>query len=136
MNVIHPDASLVKLLQRIASGDVRYRLYDNDITPGPGSVLADFNEWSHADGYGSSILVAASDFTLSGVSGHIGFLTAGDISWTFTGGPNNCYGFFVTDSTGADLLAAARFDSAPIVVNAGTVITVSPKFANASKFAS
>lgn len=135
MNVIHPDASLVRILERIVAADVRYRLFDNDVTPGQATVLADLNEWSHADGYGSSILVAAADFTLSGVSGHQGALTAPDVSWTFTGGPWNCYGYFVTDATGAYLLAVARFDSAPLVVNAGTVVTVTPKFANASKYA-
>lgn len=136
MNVIHPDQSLVNILERIVSADSKYRLFTNNVTLNQATVLADFTEQGSGDGY-AAITVAAADYTLSGVTGHNGSLVAPDISFTpSTGTGWDIYGYYETDTAGTKLLKAAKFDGGPIHVNVGESIIVTPKWANASKFAS
>jgi len=113
MNQIYPDVGLIPLLRRIVTPDLVYHLYVNNFTPDRDTELADLTEMS-ASGY-SEITVDDSDFTLEGVAAHVGSLLASPIAFVnASGGALDAYGYFVTNAAGTELLACARFDSAPV----------------------
>jgi hypothetical protein len=75
--------------------------------------------------------VLAASFTLHGVSGHIGKITAPDITISNVSGftvtvYGYLAGFGVTANAVTDLLLAARFDVAPIVMAPGDTINITP----------
>ena len=110
MDQIHPDVSLIPILERIVADDFRYHLFENNVVPDRDTELADLTEVG-SGGY-ASIVVAAADFTLSGVTGHLGSLAAAPISWTPSGTDWTIYGYYITDSANTLLLGVARFDGA------------------------
>ena len=137
MNLIHPDVSLVKLLQRMVASDLHYHLYVNDVTPDRDTEIGDLTEMTVVSGY-NPITVAAGDFSLTGVSAHKGTVIASPITFVITAGSgvSNVYGYFVTDTGNTSLLAVARFDSAPISLSAGASIPVTPIFGDSSQYSS
>lgn len=137
MHQIHPDSSLVPLLERMVASDLHYHLYTNNVTPDRDTELGDLTEMGGGTGY-SIITVDAADFTLTGVSAHKGFLIAAPITFVIgvTGSPTDVYGYYVTDTGNAELLAVARFDDAPIDITAGANIPVVPVMGDSSQFAS
>ena len=135
MNQIHPNASLVPLLQLQVASDVKIKLYTNDLTPGVGTVLGDFTEQGSGTGY-AAITVAAADFSLTGVSGNIGTVQASPVTFTASGGAWTVYGYYVTNTGNDKLLAAARFDGAPITVPDGGTRVVVPIFSLQSRYTS
>lgn len=132
MNQVYPNEGLLKLLLRLVADDVVFHLYKNNVTPVKGSVLADFDE---VDTFGyTSITVVAADWTTSGVAGDQGTLLAAPIAFTAAGGAWTVYGYYVTDLAGAEVLWAARFDSAPITVASGASQLVIPIVGDFSQF--
>lgn len=130
------NAGLVELIKRmIGTSSFQYKLYSNNVTPTVATVLSDLTELSGPSGY-SVIGQSASDFTLTGVSGNKGYALAPSISWTLGAYPISVYGYFITDAAGTVLLAAARFDDAPIDVTSGAIVTTTPTMGDSSKFAS
>lgn len=135
MNQIYPDVGLVPMLQEITGFDKYYRLFTNNVTPSRTTVVADLTEaaWT---GYAAQILTSG-NWTLFGVAGHVGTIQAAPQAFlNSSGAPVNAYGYFVTDSTGTILFAAARFDSAPITKADGDYFTVLPIFGDLSVLAS
>lgn len=124
---VYPDAALVPLLERIVADGVRYHLFTNDITPDADTELIDFIEATWED-Y-ASVLVDGADFSLNGVTANRGTILAAPISIEQTGvGTNSAYGYYVTDSGSTVLLAAARFDSAPVNKDQGEHWVITPIF--------
>ena len=135
MDLIYVDAGLLTQLSAVLSTDKKYHLFTNNAMPGPATVLADLTEASFP-GY-ASVTVTSGGWTSSGVSGHVGYKIAPAITFTNSSGSSvSVYGFFVTDSTGTILLAAARFDAAPIVIPNGGTQQVIPSWGAFSKFTS
>ena len=102
------------------------KLYQNDYTPNPDTVLADFTEATF-DGYAASTaIVWGATFTNSVNQAE----TVGDVKqFTATGAttPNLIYGYYLV--SGATLKGGEKFDS-PVPVNGvGDAVIVIPRFA-------
>ena len=135
MTQIYPDAALITLLQRIVTPSVTVRLFVNNVTPDRSLTLGGLTEagWT---GYAAQNVLAAA-FTLTGVAGHVGGITAAAVSFSNTsGGSQSAYGYFVTDASGSFLLWAARFDGAPITQPDGGSWQVTPTIGDFSQAAS
>jgi len=125
MNQIYPDVGLIAILTRIVTPSLVYHLFTNNVVPDRDTELADLTEMA-ASGY-VEIVVDDSAFTLDGVAGHVGSLLAAPIAFENTsGGALDAYGYFVTNVAGDELLAVARFDSAPVNKDDGQSWLVTP----------
>lgn len=126
-----PNVGNQEILKRAfnvsAAGDLKLKLYSNDVTPGETDTVATYTETDFT-GY------AAID--LPGTGCTVTNADPSEASWaakTFTssaGSQNkNCYGYYVTNSAGTILMWAERFTSPPYnIVNNGDTITVTPKY--------
>lgn len=122
-------------MKSMVGSSVNYHLYTNNVTPTLATVLGDFTEAAWA-GY-AEINVPVADFTLTGVSAHIGSITALPIAFlNGTVSPVTVYGYYITDSTDTFLVGCARFDGAPVSIASLASQLVSPTFANFSQLAS
>lgn len=135
MNQIYPDEGLVRMLERLITDDVRYHLFTNNVTIDRDTVLADLTEQTGGTGY-ATVDVELADWTLSGVTSHVGSLMAPPISFTPAGGDWTLYGYYVTDVAGSELLWAANFDGAPITQLDGDPLLITPVVGDLSKYAS
>jgi len=135
MHQIYQDVGLLAFLSRLVAGNFHFHLFTNNVTPDRSTVLAGLTEIA---GIGAPIItVAAADFTLSGVAGHVGSFIAAPIAFlNDSGAPIDAYGYFVTDVTNAILFAAARFDGAPVNKINGESWLVTPIVGDFSQFAS
>jgi hypothetical protein len=110
----------VTTLQTLLNSGHTLRLFANDFTPDPASVLGDFTESSFT-GYAPE--------SLSGLFGSPVKITDGEwqiqtdpIPFSCSGGsPQVVYGAYVDD--GADVIFSARFD-APITMTSGASFTL------------
>lgn len=135
MKLIFPDAGLVEQLARILGGSVVYQLYDNDVTPTDLSVLGDFSlaGWPTP----GSFTLGNIDYTLRGVAAHAGYAIAPPIAFlNSTGMDQVAYGYRVLDTGLTILLAAARFDGAPLTIHDGDSLTVVPVWGDFSQYTS
>lgn len=134
MNQIYPNEGLLQNLKRIAgtsSTGNYWQLYENDVTPGPESVLADFTLATFDD----DVQRAASDFALSQVQDNVGTIIAPNITFGPPGGAGvDVYGYVIMDPSKTILIAAARFDDAPKTIAAAGVYQVVPIFGDFSEF--
>lgn len=125
MDLLFPDTGLIYLLKKAVGSFLIYDLFINDFTPTLDSQLSDFNRavWS---GY-APINVPIADWTTENVAAHLGTLSAPDIVF-FNTSPSNVtvYGYYVKDSTNGILIAAARFDLAPVTIVPGDGLPVTP----------
>lgn len=134
MNLIFADEGLEILLARLATPSVQVHLFTNNITPTRNTVLDDL-DLAVFTGY-AAVTVLLADFVLSGVTAHTGFLIAAPVAFlNSSGAPVSCYGYAVTEVGGAELLAAARFDAAPISKADGESFLVTPILGDFSQFA-
>lgn len=125
MDLIFGDVGLVWMLRRVVGTGLLYHLYVNNHTPGVGTTLASLTEATYS-GY-APILVAAANWTVSAVVGHVGELEAPAIVFRNTStAARSAYGYFITDQTGTQYVAAARFDEAPVRVEIGDFFNVDP----------
>lgn len=136
MDQVYPDAALVPILRRFLVGDFHFHLFASPVTIDQSTTLAALLA-AEATFTGYAVAtVLATDFTSSSTSGHQGSVLAPAISFSNTSGsPQDIYGYFITDTTDAILIAAAAFDGAPIsVANAGSYPVV-PIFGSLSQYA-
>lgn len=135
MNQLHPDASLLPLLNNMLGAGVNLHLFTNLVGTGLNAVLTDFVEET---GSGYAVQSApASAFTLQSVAGHIGQITAGDVAFTpGTATTFTDYGYFLTDLSNATLLGFGLFDSGPVITAYPATLTVTPKLSLQSKYTS
>lgn len=138
MQQLYPNTALIPILQRFLNTDLHFHIttvnttYDDTVTL---STLAGGEpNWSG----GSApliITVAASDFTLTGVTGGRGTVQASTISFQNTSGStSSIYAYYVTDTTDSILLAVAELDSAPVAVPNNGYFYVVPIFGNFSQY--
>lgn len=126
MAQIYPDEGLIPMLLAIvdnAGEGLTWALYENDVQPDLDSVLSDFTLSDPT--WGQAILDAA-DFTNSLVNLHIGTLQAPNIKFkNTTAATVTVYGYVVFNQVGNVLIAANRFEAAPVtlVVNATQTVT-------------
>jgi hypothetical protein len=135
VDVIFPDTGLLYLARQAVGTGLIYDLYMNDYTPGLDSNLGNFvrGNWS---GYIPQFVPMAA-WTVSLISAHVGSLSAAPIPFTNPSiGPVQVYGYFVKDASNTVLVAAARFDLAPITIPVGNVFTVVPLIGSFSGLAS
>lgn len=125
MDQIYPDTGLLYALRQLVGTKLTYTLYTNNHAPTLSDTLASYTALT---GFGSTpidVLIAA--WTFANVVGHIGALQAPNIAWTNgSGSPWTIYGYYIVDSTGSILFAAAQFDGAPITVAPSAGIQVTP----------
>lgn len=129
------DNGLIRILQRFANGDFKYKLFTNNFTITAGTQLSDLTQLA-VSGYAAQTVVAAS-FTLVGVAGHNGSIMAAPISFgtNASGGSVSTYGYYITDTADTVLLAAANWDVLPTVTLNGAVFPiVVPVFGDFSQF--
>lgn len=125
MDIIFPDTGLIRTLLQVVGDGLIYNLFTNDYTPTLSDALTDYTvaNWS---GYASQT-VTQLDFITQEVTAHVGGISAGPLAFYNTSNdPVVVYGYFVTDSTGTTLVAAARFDLAPITIPNGGLFPVTP----------
>lgn len=131
MNQVYPDEGLLPTLVRALPSDMWYWLFTNNVTPDQDTILSGLT----ADTTIGSIDVNGTDFTLTGVAGHVARVVAPDIAFeNTTGSPRSVYGYFASSAiaSGAPsgtIVLAARFDSAPIAIAAGGFLPVTPTLA-------
>jgi len=134
MTQVFPDDGLVwslKQLANAAGSGMYWRLYENNVTPSLADTLATYTLSDTAWG---RIQVALASFTLTQVAAHIGSIQAPDIVFTNgSGGSKNFYGYVIYEPTTNKLVAAARFDAAPLVVANGATVTVTPILGDADE---
>ena len=131
---IYPDDGLNKLARRSVSVDLSYRLFVNNVTPGPASVPGDFTVagWT---GYANHT-VPTTDWVETTPAGHRGRITAPDAVFTnSSGGDVTAYGYYVLDPDG-DIVCACRFDSAPVTIADGESLNVTVVHGDRSGFTS
>ena len=127
MKIVFADESLLDILNAIADGSgagLFWKLFENNVTPDSDSVVADFTFATAAWG---EIQVPLASFTLQQVAAHQASIQAPDI--TFTNGDAiavTLFGYVVTNAAKTKVIAAARFDDAPITLAVGSPFAVTP----------
>lgn len=107
------------------NGDVKLRLFVNDVTPSDATVLANLTEMSTL-GYAAKTLATGS-FTVSLVSTTAKATYAQQV-FSFTAGTEvTVYGAYITDAAGAILIGAERFLASITVSQDGDQINVTPE---------
>lgn len=134
MKQIYVDAGLLFWLSRMVDPSLVFHLYVNNVAPTKATVLGDFTEASWTN-Y-ASISVGAASFVLNSVSaGHIGTTIAAPISFAESGaGTDTAYGYYITEPTFGNLLAAGIFDGAPITKALGDLFMIVPIVGDFSQF--
>lgn len=135
MPLVVPDAVEVLILQMFLNTPLTLRLFGNNVTPGPASVAADFNEIAGGGYANKSLVFAGWSFTPNAPS--YGLYTKQ--SWNFTGAinaPGTIYGYYITRDSDSILLWAERFGVAvvPFTPVAGSLVEVTPKFTGSSVY--
>lgn len=119
MALLVPDVGEVQLLSRmlnkVATGDVKLRLFKNNYTPVEGSTVAAFTQASAA-GYAEQTLAGAS-WTVATSSG-VTEAAYPERTFSFSAA-ETIYGYYVVDAAGTTVLWAERFDGAPFNIPAG-----------------
>lgn len=137
MHQIYPDQGLVYMLDQIAKGSgtgLYWQLYQNNVTPTLGNVLTDFTLAATSWG---RIQVADAAFTLKQVAANVGSIQAPNIVFiNTTGVSQTVYGYVIIDDSLTKIVAAARFDTAPIVIAIAGNQTVTPILGDYSQFSS
>lgn len=118
-------AALQAGIFKTALATTEFRLYQNDITPGAGSVFADFTE-ADFTGYASAVMAAWITPIIDPISGRskiypgpVLFLQSG------TAIVNTVYGWYLEDGS-SNLLAAGRFDTPVEMDTTGKEIVLIP----------
>jgi len=130
MNEVYMKSGMVRTLQKVVTGSVIYKVFFNDVTPTIDSVIGDFTVDP-----AFTTTVAPAAFTLTGVSGDAGFITASPIAVVQVDvGTLSAYGYIVTDAVSGDIIKAARFDDAPEARDNGESWFITPTFGFRSQF--
>jgi hypothetical protein len=103
-------------LGKQTNGNLHWHLYSNNHTPAVSDTLGSYTE---VTGSGYSVQsTAPSGWTVSTTS-DVTTAVAGDVTFTFSGAIATIWGYFVTDSTDATLLAAEKFTSSQSIGSGG-----------------
>jgi hypothetical protein len=137
MDIIYPDDGLLYVLNQLIAGSgsgLYWQLFTVNVTPSLSDTLATY---ATLPGSWAKVQLAASAFTLQQITVHVGTVQAANHTFTnTTGSPVDVYGYLVIDATDSKIVAAARFDGAPIVVPAGGTISITPILGDESELAS
>jgi len=123
MTAVGPPAGLLN--------GVKVKLFKNQATPGPGSVLTDFQECDF-DGYAESTAVVWGPALTNSLNQ--AFTVGGNKQFTCTGStkPNTVYGYFLVDgAAGTTLIGAAAFDTPAGITGPGMGLVVEPTYVHA-----
>jgi len=133
MNLIHPDASLIPILDRELAVDIVYRLASAiGGTPGLDSVLADFTQ-SAGTGY-VAVTISLADWLMDSIVSRNASKTAGDISFVCSSGSYSVVGYYITNAGNTELLGFVEFP-ASVTVDGSNPLIVTPKWGAKSKYA-
>lgn len=102
------------------------RLYQNDYTPNLGTVIGDLTEATFT-GYAAVDVAEFSSTRLrSDVAGNAYYVDPAVATFLQTGTTitNTVYGYYLTDATGADLLAVGRFSSPVLFDHTGKALDI------------
>lgn len=119
MAAVIPEEGLMNLLSLVtgAGWDFEVRLYKNDLTPDPATVMGDLTPATYS-GYAPIPLSDLPDPELT--PGGKARVQMGEVSFLHDGGPvaNSCYGYYVVATQGDDelFLWAERFEEAPFMM--------------------
>ena len=102
-----------------------YLLFQNNLTPVPGTLLAGFTQSTFA-GYTAGG-IATPTWTAPVIVGAAGVVTSAIVTWTGTGAAQNIYGYYVVDIAG-NLVFSERYAGAPFSISTGISFFVSPYF--------
>lgn len=107
------------MLGRLASEDLKLRLYSNDLTPGEADEVGDLTEVT-GGGYAEKTLAKAS-WSAANPSVYA------EQTWSFSASVGDIYGYYIVGATSGILLWLERFDDAPFDVSgAGIDVKVTP----------
>lgn len=128
-NLIVPDVAEINLqtlwLAEV-SGLVQLGLYQNNLTPGSGTVFGDFTAATFT-GYASIAVPMGAPATIGGKA----TITATGVAAFVMGTPgtgNTIYGYYVWVPSTSLLLWAEKFDNSVILANAGDEIDITLVF--------
>jgi hypothetical protein len=137
MKLEFADESLLDILAAISPGSgagLFWKLFTNDFTPAVGNVLADF---TFASATWAELQVAPAAFTITQLAGHQASIQANNIVFTNSGGSIvSVYGYAITNTAKTKIVAATRFDDAPIVMDLLAQLPVTPILGMQSYYAS
>lgn len=125
MDTIFPDAGLLYILKQTVGTALIYDLYRNNVTPSLASTLADFQRanWS---GY-APVTIPAILWNVQMVAGNVGQFQAPIVLFGNSSPTDQAaYGYYVKDATNTILVAAGRFDLAPVTIRRGDAYPVLP----------
>jgi hypothetical protein len=121
----------LKQIANAAGAGMYWQLYTSNTTPAKSDTLATYTLASST--YFRS-QQAVGNFTLQQVAADIGTIQAPNVVFTNgSGSPVTVYGYVIYEPTGSKLVAAARFDSAPITIAAGGTLVVTPILGDADE---
>src|SRR5437868_194692 len=133
MQQVYPDEGLVELITRMLASSLHLHLFVNDLTPSFTTVLLDMTEATFGGYSVASLLIA--DWAVMGVSAHNGYALAAPKSFLNSSGIDQAaYGYYFTDVSDSMLIAATRFDSAPVTKHDGESFLVFPTWGDFSQF--
>lgn len=131
MQQVYPDVGLAFWMTQMLAQDVHYHLFTNDATIDRTINFPGLTEAAWA-GYAVVTVIPAS-WAFNTVA-HFGFAIAAPISFDNTSGaPVTPYGYYVTDSTDTQLLAAGKFDGFPITIPDGDSYVLIPSMGDVSR---
>jgi hypothetical protein len=138
MNQIYSDEGLLLLLKRIAGAEAtaglgnKWSIYTNDKSPTGRSVLSDFT-LSQVD---FDVFTRTSvDLVLGQVIAGIGTIEGPLLKFkNLAVADRVVYGYVITNDFGTILIAAGRFDAAPVTVLPGDYVLVQPVYSDRSEF--
>lgn len=119
---------------KVAAGNLKLKLFKNDVTPAHDSTVASFTV-ADFTGYTTATLTAASwNAGAAGTGTGTALANKASIDYaqqTFTmgtpGTTNTIYGYYITDNAETTLLGAERFSSAKAMAVSGDAIKITPK---------
>jgi len=125
MAIVVPNVGERAMLTTLVAEGHRYRLFQNNITPGEGDVLGDYTE-ADFSGYGS---YKTATFGTPATSSGTSFVAGGSLYWQHDGGgtSNTIYGYYVTKSDDTTLLFAEKFGSSKSMAALTDIIQVIPR---------
>ena len=116
--------SLSRIVNKTATGDVRLKLFSNNVTPGEATVLGDLTEVS-GSGYTDKSLTGA-NWTVATDGSNNTTASYAKQSFALTGAAT-VYGYYVTTADGNTLIWLERFTDGPYSVpSGGGTIEVTP----------
>lgn len=124
------------LVAKTSNANWKLKLFTNNVTPGETDTVATYTEMGAVQGYTAKTLAGASwNAAVAGTGTGTSDSNRASIDYpqqTFTadgtGGAQNVYGYFITDSAGTTLIGAERAPTPPqAFTTAGDLIKITPK---------